>query len=235
MANSLSRARSSSGCGVRSSAAPVARAAVDTALASQGASLALHASTGSDGECSMDARAALLLCGSASQVLARIARGDPLGLRVRVAHALRERQLLVDLERAHRRVLVHCARQALSWRGEPRLSRWLTRQVDAVLDELEDTMGEQHPAGAEAELGRRFQLGGHALAEAAAAVQAHPVHERRAFFDLVLEHRGLDESSRRGECSATECASRARAVLMSVLAALEDSGCPSAPVRKACT
>jgi len=152
-----------------------------------------------------------------------------------VARGLHERQLLMDLERAHRRVLVHCARQALSWRGEPQLSSWLARQVDAVLDELEGAMGGLDPAGAEAELGRRFQLGGHTLAAAAAAVQVHPVHERDAFFDLVLEHRGLDESSRRGECSATECASRARAVLMSVLAALEESSCQSTSVRKRST
>ena len=80
-------------------------------------------------------RAGLLL-GSPRQVLARIQRGDPLGLGPRAARAVARRGLVVDPDRLHLRVLARVA-WAASRRGALHsLDAFLEEQVQRALDGL---------------------------------------------------------------------------------------------------
>ncbi|MEM7518116.1 MAG: hypothetical protein AAF368_14485, partial [Planctomycetota bacterium] len=59
------------------------------------------------------------------EVLARIVRGEALGLRSRVSRRLVERALLLDGERCHLRALAHVARASSGYRGQPDFGTWL--------------------------------------------------------------------------------------------------------------
>jgi hypothetical protein len=161
---------------------------------------------------------------SPREVLARIVPGDPLGLRARVARALEERALLVDADRARLAALARVARAAPRYRGHPELDAWLAEHVGRALDVLacgdESALGpdgEARVADAFDELAPRLGLDPTDLRRAAAAFHRLPGEDRRAFFDLVLERRTLDELARGRAESASALARRARRALLVVL------------------
>ncbi|MGK0218543.1 MAG: hypothetical protein ACI9HE_002037 [Planctomycetota bacterium] len=80
--------------------------------------------------------AELLLRGTPAQILERIAKNDPLGLRARVAAVLERRCLLLDPDRLLLLAMADVARFACRWGGVPGLATWLERQVDGAVDQL---------------------------------------------------------------------------------------------------
>lgn len=79
--------------------------------------------------------AELLLRGTPADILGRIADGDPLQLRARVAASLERRCLLLDADRCLLLTIADVARCAGHWGGRPALGRWLGERVDAALDQ----------------------------------------------------------------------------------------------------
>lgn len=137
----------------------------------------------------LDPRAALLLWGSPSQILARLAPGDPLALGARTRRRVRERALLVDPRPLMPRVRALVARRAFDWRGEPPLDTFLEQAIDAALDAWLAEAGELHHAGGSALVPRRL-----------AAFARLPEPVRRAFIAALLEGRALDAlSAERGQ------------------------------------
>lgn len=78
----------------------------------------------------------LLHGSSASQILAKIAPGDPLGVAARCKARLDVRAQLIAHERAVARSLAQVAFAAVRYRGEPDLASWLDRQIDRAIDAL---------------------------------------------------------------------------------------------------
>lgn len=158
----------------------------------------------------------VLLCGGTPrEVLARIVDGDPLGLRPRVATALRRGAWLMDADRVLLRALAYCARRGSTYRGRPPIDEWL----DARLHEaIEDLLEEEHVAatpatGAFADLARPLRLSPDRLRAACARFHARPREEREAYVRLVLDRRPLEDSG--GD--PLETARRARRATLALL------------------
>jgi DNA-directed RNA polymerase specialized sigma24 family protein len=172
-------------------------------------------------------------------VLARLVPDDPLGIREKVAARLQADALLLDADRVHLRVLGRVSRFANRYRGRPELTAWIESTVAESVQEL---LHEEHeavrarppatlePVGAFASLAPPLGLDPRAMRAACAAFNVLTFAERRAFADLVLRGRSLDEVARAAGESATEVARRARRALDAVLACAlqfsesEDSG-----------
>lgn len=80
--------------------------------------------------------AELLLRGTPAEILARIADGDPLALRARVAALLERRCLLLDPDRCLLLAIAEVARCACRWGGRPELRKWLGERVGAAVDQV---------------------------------------------------------------------------------------------------
>jgi len=162
-------------------------------------------------------RAALLLVGSPREILSRIVQGDPLALRPRLAHALRERAVFVDADRVLVRALASCARNGPEWRGRPPLSDWLDERVaeaiEDVLDEDADR-GEPRIDGSPSTvvdlLAAPLGLDPARLSTACSRFNKIARRDREAFFLLVVERRTLEQASESLGLSATETACAAR-------------------------
>lgn len=162
---------------------------------------------------------ALLSGSSPREILARIVPEDPLGMRSIVAARLRQQAYLLDADRVHLRSLALCARWASRYQGQPAFSTWLERLVDQAATELlreeqEDFAAENSvPSSAFAALADPLGLEPRAMQVCCRAFNRLPLEDRRAFFELVLRVRSLDELAREFDASAVEIARRARRAL----------------------
>jgi hypothetical protein len=168
---------------------------------------------------------ALLQGRSPKEILSRIVCGDPLRLRARAGRALEEQALFLDADRVCLRALALTSRPAVRYRGQPELEEWLGARVDEALAELLEEGPECAAApGAFESLATPLGLDPLALGRACARFHRLPLADRRAFFDLVLHARSLDELARANTESATEIARRARRGLDALLAADDGQG-----------
>ena len=168
---------------------------------------------------------ALLQGRSPKEILSRIVSGDPLRLRARAGRALEEQALFLDADRVCLRALALTSRAAVRYRGQPELEDWLGARVDEALSELlEESDDVAGPAGAFETLATPLGLDPRSLGRACARFHRLPLADRRAFFDLVLHARSLDELARASAESATEIARRARRGLDALLAADDGQG-----------
>jgi len=170
---------------------------------------------------------------SPKEILSRIVSGDPLRLRARSGRALEAQALLLDADRVFLRALALTSRAAVRYRGQPEIEAWLGARVDEalreVLEEGEDAprpegAGVARAAGAFETMAAPLGLDPRTLGRACARFHRLPFPDRRAFFDLVLHARSLDELARAQGESVTEIARRARRGLDAVLAADEAQG-----------
>jgi hypothetical protein len=182
------------------------------------------------GDASTSAKSSLwrrwLSGGTPREILARIVHDDPLHVRERVALALRARRLLLDADRVQLRALAHVARAAVSYRGRPELVDWIDVQVTRAIDDLlaADEHADQVASSSDADfsagfaaLARPLGLEPAQMRRACSAFNRLPEPERRAFFELVIDGRSLDELARNGRESATEIARCARRALETIL------------------
>jgi len=169
-----------------------------------------------------------ILAGKAPrEVLARLVDGDPLGVRDSVHAGLRRRAYLFDADRVFLRSLARIARLAGRYHGRPALAVWLAELVDESLLDLlrEDLEAERSGAppdgpalAAYEDLAAPLGLEPGRMRAVCTAFNRRPEPQRRAFFQLVIEGRSLDELARAGP-SATELARSARGALEAVLRA----------------
>lgn len=163
---------------------------------------------------------------SPKEILARIVPGDPLQLRARAGFRLEAQALFLDADRVFLRVLALVSRAAVRYRGNPEPGEWLDARIDEAVEELLEE-SETPPAsarGAFETLAGPLGLDPAALQRACARFHKLPFVERRAFFDLVLYSRSLDDLARASGESATEIARRARRGLEVLLAADDAAG-----------
>lgn len=164
--------------------------------------------------------------GGPREILARIVPDDPLGVRAIVARRLEAQALLVEADRAHVRGLALIARWAPRYDGQPELDVWLEHLVDQALaeiagDDVADVGSDATAACAShggahdafETLSRPLRLQASSLRAACLRFNRLPLQERRAFFELVLRHRSLDEVAREAGRSAIEVARQARRAL----------------------
>ena len=174
-----------------------------------------------------------LLLGSAAEVLERILPGDPLGLRELLSQRMRERAVLLDLDRLLLASFVRVAHRAAARPGGSSLGSWLLQQVDGVVDralhrEREQSLGDaldpfapglQEDAwsgegcGVLGQLARSLDLDPKRLN--ASRKRFHQLDKgiREAFFSLVLEGCSLDQAAQRGGTPALQLARQARQAL----------------------
>jgi DNA-directed RNA polymerase specialized sigma24 family protein len=170
---------------------------------------------------------------SPKEILSRIVSGDPLRLRARAGRGLEAQALLLDADRVFLRALALTSRAAVRYRGQPEIEEWLGARVDDALREILEE-GEEAPRPEGTGISRgpdAFEtmaaplgLDPRTLARACARFHRLPFPDRRAFFDLVLHARSLDELARASGESATEIARRARRGLEALLAADDGGG-----------
>jgi hypothetical protein len=165
---------------------------------------------------------------SPKEILSRIVPGDPLRLRARTGRRLEAQALFLDADRVFLRVLALVSRAAVRYRGTPEPGEWLDARIDEAVEELLEEGEEAAPAtrgaGAFETLAVPLGLDPAAMKRACARFHKLPFVERRAFFDLVLYSRSLDELARASGESATEIARRARRGLEVLLAADDAAG-----------
>jgi len=168
---------------------------------------------------------------SPKEILSRIANGDPLRLRLRTARRLEAQALLFDTDRIFLRVLALTARAAPRYRGQPEIEEWLAARIDEAVQQVLEEGDEPQRAPASARAPGAFEtlaaplgLDPGAMQSACARFHRLPFPERRAFFDLVLHARSLDELARANSESATEIARRARRGFEALLAAEDGQG-----------
>jgi hypothetical protein len=181
------------------------------------------------------------LSGSPREVLGRIVRDDPLGVREQVAARLREQAWLLDADRIELRTLARCARYAPRYQGRPELATWVAEHVSAAIEELlQEESESEHGAESAGDvpaafvtLARPLGLEPSSMRRACAHFNRLAFEERRAFFDLLILGRALDELARESGVGATQIARRARRALDVVLhgpGALESpAGAAAAP------
>lgn len=173
----------------------------------------------------------LFAAASAREILARIVPDDPLGVRAVVARRLHEQALLADADRVQLRSLALVARWAPRYQGEPEFGVWLERIVDrAVLEIVDDdadeplaprtpdTAASSEPESSIVASARALGLGVERLRSACRAFNRAPLDERRAFFELVLRARPLQDFARESGRSGVELARLARRGLDTLLA-----------------
>ena len=158
---------------------------------------------------------ALLCGGTPREVLARIVDGDPLGLRPRIAAALRAGAWLMDADRVLIRALALCARRGSNYRGRPPIDEWLDARVQESIDDLLEAEHVQPSptTGAFSDLARPLSLSPERLRAACARFHARPREEREAYVRLVLDRRPLEESG----ADPLETARRARRATLALL------------------
>ena len=170
---------------------------------------------------------------SPKEILSRIVSGDPLRLRARTSRGLEAQALLLDADRVFLRALALTSRAAVRYRGQPEIEVWLGARIDEALQEIlaegedpprQEGTGVSRAAGAFETMAAPLGLDPRALSRACARFHRLPFPDRRAFFDLVLHARSLDELARANGESATEIARRARRGLEALLAADEGQG-----------
>jgi hypothetical protein len=170
----------------------------------------------------------LLAGGTPREILCRIVQGDPLEMRDRVARRLHDESYLLDADRVQLRSLARCARFASRYSGRPDFATWLDAIVDAAIDdllredlevELDREKSTSTPGAAFVALAQPLGLEPGAMRRACASFNQLPAPDRRAFFELVIQGRALDELARQGRESASEIARRARRALDLVLQA----------------
>lgn len=225
----------------------VARAVADTLLDPDGLHppqlfLRARAASAEDSRRSLRARRWRQIFEGAGprEILARIVPDDPLGVRAVVARRLQAQAFLVEADRAHVRSLALIARWAPRYDGQPELDVWLEHLVDRALaelagDDLDDpeaceTARDGASAGVDAfeTLARPLQLHAGSLRSACRNFNRRPPAERRAFFELVLRHRSLDEVAREAGRNAIEVARQARRALEVFASAANAAPPPSA-------
>jgi len=187
-----------------------------------------------------------LLSGSASEVLERILPEDPLGLRELLSHRMRERAVLLDLDRLLLAVFVRVAQRAETRRAGTSLRPWLLQQIDGLLDrELHRDQGEpttrtldpmapslQEDAwwtagrGLLGQLARSLDLDPERLSVSRSRFHRLDREVREAFFALVLEGRSLEQASQRGGTPAPRLARQARMALGVFCAPLDSALTP---------
>ncbi len=167
---------------------------------------------------------ALLAGRSPRAVLSRIVPGDPLGVFGLVSNRLRERALLLDADLVRLRTFARIARSAPHYRGRPDLTAWLDARIDDAVKDLlregarsTEPHAELEPSGAWTTLARPLELEPRAALVACLNFDELPYEERRAFFELVLHRRDLDEWATEEDESPTELARRARRALNTLL------------------
>jgi hypothetical protein len=164
--------------------------------------------------------AALLAGGSASEVLARILPGDPLGVRSRVTRTLRRRALLLDAERVHLRALARCARWSNDGRGRTP-AEWIDASVERAATELTCEL-EAGERGTEPDvfdaLAPPLGLEPAGLRRACARFHGRPARERRALWRVGLEARPPESAGEAGEAEELAAADRALAAVLDALA-----------------
>ena len=168
-----------------------------------------------------------LLTGSPRTILKRLAEGDPLGLRERVDARLRERWLLLDVERVHLRAMALVAHRAGSWSGRPGLEHWLTNQVDAAIDEVRAEAGpgdgpREGPGAADA-IAAALGLEPRVARRLQAIFDGRSEAERRIFIRIVLDGEEIGQVAREEQASITEVGRRARVVLEALMRAAEQA------------
>lgn len=164
----------------------------------------------------------LLAGGTPREILCRIVQGDPLGLRDRVAQRLHAEAYLLDADRVQLRALARCARFASRYQGRPDFPTWLDEIVnqaieDILREDLEADVERQKsastPGAAFIALALPLGLEPETMRLACAGFNQLPGPHRRAFFELVIQGRSLDELARQHRESASEIARRARRAL----------------------
>lgn len=164
------------------------------------------------------------------ELLARLLQDDPLQLRRVAAERMAARAYLFDVDRLHLRSVAHVARYATRYRGSPRLEVWLREIVDqAMLDLLRDDVEAQRrerPPDPQdgtgmGDLARPLGLDPAAMRRACLAHNLLREPDRRAFHELLIAGRGLDELARETGVHAGEIAKRARRGLEAILIAAQ--------------
>src|SRR5262245_3230055 len=148
---------------------------------------------------------ALFAAPAPSAILARLVDEDPLRVRARVASGLRDEAYLIDADRVELRALARIARAAVRYDGRPEIGAWLAAIVRESIEELvredletEGAAAGDETAGAMGQLAAPLGLDPAAMSRACAAFNRLPQPDRRAFFDLVIQARSLDELCREG-------------------------------------
>jgi hypothetical protein len=170
----------------------------------------------------------LLLSGDSAFVLSRIVPGDPLSLRVLLVRELRRRALLCDVEGTLERFLCAVAYHAVSWRGEPRLHRFLR---DCLRETLETLLEEGAPARAPAGgaalhrdvfsvLAVPLGLDPGSVREACAAFNRRDRIDRELFVRIVLEGAAVDSVARERALSGLEVLRNLRRTIAALLAGI---------------
>jgi len=152
----------------------------------------------------------LLLLGTEREILARIVPEDPLGILGLSGRRLRERNLILDVDRVVLRAFALTASQAAAWRGRPGLEPWLQARVDQAIDQvLEEARArsvadavlaqETVPAssagaagGSLAFFARPLGLDSDALDRACVRFNLLEAPDREAFFHIAVEGHSLD-------------------------------------------
>lgn len=135
---------------------------------------------------------------SASAILAKLVRGDPLAVGLRSQRRRRERALLVDAARSTHKSLARVAYAALQYHGEPALDLWLTQLIDAALD---DALSEDREGAADKiepadhkhfeYVTSAWKVDARTARDACSAFNGLPERVRSAYWWVVLEGHGL--------------------------------------------
>lgn len=160
--------------------------------------------------------------------------GDPLRLRQLCALRMRERSLLLDLDRIHLRGLARVVATVLT-RGRPNGSSVLVDEVDLAISDVrrDDALlsaaagqggGPGAAKGPHAVFAEPFGLTEAQFRRACAAFNRRPRTEREAFFAMVIERRSMEAAGEALRVPALHLAGRARAVLESILDAVGGTG-----------
>jgi DNA-directed RNA polymerase specialized sigma24 family protein len=135
---------------------------------------------------------------SPSEVLARLVRGDPLGVGLRCHRRRRERATLIDPARLTSIAMARVARSAMQYRGEPELDAWLVSCVDLAID---DARTQDREAAADAVLpadpqhfdfaAKAWNVEARVARDACSTFNDLPDVVRVAYWRAILEGKGL--------------------------------------------
>jgi len=167
-----------------------------------------------------------LVGASPNAVLERIYEGDPLGLVPRCEAVLRERALLIDLNRLFLRAAARTAHEAVRYRGEHPLAEWLDLRIEKSVEDLlrEDREAEYRGLPPTPE-----ELDGYAMVTEGTGIEpglARAVCDtfnslslpvRRAFYGAVYLARGITATAQEQGVSIGECEARIREALVAIL------------------
>ena len=138
----------------------------------------------------------------AGEIAARLTHGDPLKLGASAARRLRERRLLLDPDRVLHRALAVAARGALIDTPVLDLDAWALQKLDAAIDQLVCADREAQLSQPEiledeekefALLTESLMIEPELVRACSVAFNALPELPRRAFFELMIEGREVEE------------------------------------------